>query len=428
MIDIVTWSGEFFYPQYKEVQSISSILNSLRKGQNLLKEVKKEEILDLFEAYSRKLINSSQVNQIEGVPFLTNWLRKGNFSRIVKKNLKSVDYLENFVGERKRIKAQPRGIVCHWIAGNVPTLGIFSLFQSILVGNANIMRIPPESHQVLVALLQVFSGVSLETGLSGQDILKSVGLLYFPRTNNKANHELSQIADSRIVWGGEDSVKSIIKVPKRSHCEDIIFGPKYSLAIFDSKAVESEQFSKYARSLVGDVCLFDQSACTSPHVIFFEKSSKSLSELAQLIATEFTRFTKRYQKTSIDQFIATKIINKRAEYALESSKSVLCPKANDWTILIDDNIQLEEPIESRTIFLKEIESVMDVVPLITRKIQTIGCAIEDKKKLIDFADQVTYQGVSRCVSLGQMNYYDSPWDGILLLSRLVNWVTLYYGS
>ncbi len=71
---------------------------------------------------------------------------------------------------------------------------------------------------------------------------------------------------------------------------------------------------------------------------------------------------------------------------------------------------------------------MDVVPLVTKKVQTIGCAIEDKERLLAFADLATFNGVARCVNVGQMHLYDSPWDGLLLMSRLVHWVTLYYGE
>ncbi len=130
------------------------------------------------------------------------------------------------------------------------------------------------------------------------------------------------------------------------------------------------------------------------------------------------------RKEFINQVTATKIINKRAEYGLSLDKNVICSKSNDWTLLIDNNIRLEEPIQSRTIWIKPVPSVNEILPLITKKIQTIGCAFGDKEKFVQFTDLATYMGVSRCVAPGQMNIFDSPWDGIFFLQRLVNYVTV----
>jgi hypothetical protein len=397
-------------------------------GQEKLRNIKKNDLIDLFNQYSRDLMKNPEVNTIEGVTFLSSWLKKNNFIQIIEKNFKTSEYLEHFVGEKKKIKAQPRGIVCHWIAGNVPTLGLFSLFQSIFVGNINILRIPPKSHDIMIKLLNTFSDTTTDCGISGKNILESIGILYFDKQFQRGNIELSEIADARVVWGGEDAVKSITGISKRAHCEDIIFGPKYSFAVFDKEAIASETFQRYLRFLVSDIYLFDQAACTSPHVIFFERGGKDIKDIIMNLRELFEKQSKRFPKLEIDPFIASKIINIRAQYALDLGKDVICPPENDWTILINNDLCLEEPIESRTIFIKELNSIMEVIPLITKKIQTIGCAVENRGKLLEFANEVTYRGVSRCVNIGQMHLYDSPWDGILLMSQLVNWVTLYYGA
>jgi len=428
MIDIALFGGKIYFPQYKRVKKLAPLLPSIYEGIKKLKKIPKTEILDLFHEYSKNLIKSTEVNKIEGIAFLSSWLKRNNFSQLVAKNFKDPDYLEHFIGDKKRIRAQPRGIACHWIAGNVPTLGLFSLFQSMFVGNANILRIPPKSHETIISLLQVFADTGIDSGLTGSTLLNSVGILYYDKSNTAANIELSDIADIRIVWGGESAVKSITGLPKKAHCEDIIFGPKYSFAVFDKDATISKNFTRYLRFLVSDIFLFDQAACTSPHVVFFEKGLKKLDEVIADLVKSLERAAKQFPKVDIDQFITSKIINMRAQYALDLDKKVICPTENDWTILVNNQIQLEEPIESRTIFVKEVDSVMQIVPLITRKIQTIGCAIEDKDKLEKFADEVTFRGVSRCVNLGQMHLFDSPWDGMLFMSRLVNWVTLYYGK
>jgi hypothetical protein len=428
MIEIVMQAGEFYYPACKETESLKPVLTTIQAGFEALKKIDKGKVIDVLQKFSENVLKDPSTTGIEGVAFLSNWLRKANLMQIVEKNLKDIAYLDHFVGEKKRIKAQPRGIVCHWIAGNVPTLGLFSLFQSMIVGNANILRIPPKSHDTMVRLLKVFASSKIDSELSGSDLLKSTAIIYYERSDRLANEEFSDIADARIVWGGEEAVKSITGLPRQAHCEDVIFGPKYSFAVLDRGAIDSKDLPRTLRSLASDIFLFDQAACTSPHVVFCEKSDAGIATVARLLGDEMGKLAKRYPKTDIDQFIMTKIINARAEYALDPDASVVCSPENDWTILINKRPGLEEPIESRTIFVKEVGSIMDIITHITKKIQTIGCAVDDKAKLLAFADAATFRGVARCVNVGQMHLFDSPWDGMLFMSRLVNWVTLYYGD
>lgn len=399
--------------------------SEIEKHRQLFKDITIEQRIEFFNQFSRNLLHEKDIARLEGVPFLSAWLRKGNLEKIVIKNLGSFEILKDFVGEgRKKIKAQPRGVVCHYIAGNVPTLGLFSMIQSMLVGNSNIVKVPPVSQFMFLELLKILEKTEYD-GIKGEDILKTIALIHIPITDDESNLKFSLTADARIMWGGQVAIDAISKTTKKTYCEDIVFGPKYSFGVVDKKAQESEDFPKLVRQLVNDIIVFDQSACSSPQVIFFEKGPFDLHTIGKKMEEEFKAAAKRFPKILVDQYIASKIINIRAEYSLNPEKDAIFSKENDWTILMDKNMQLEEPIQSRTIFLKQVKSVMDCVDLITHRIQTIGTAIYDKEKLLKFTDAVTYKGVARCVLPGQMNFYDSPWDGIYLLNRLVRWVTLY---
>ncbi|MFX1294016.1 MAG: acyl-CoA reductase [Promethearchaeota archaeon] len=423
-VQVFLYDNTFYEVGQKKIVKLKIIKEKIEKNREILKKIPIDDILDVFQAYSRELIHNSTVNRIEGVAFLANWLRKINLKKVLNNNLGSIEYLNYFVGDgRKKIKAQPRGLVCHWIAGNIPTLGLFSLVQSILVRNSNILRIPEVSQAPFLSLLRVLANIQTPK-LNGYDLLKTVAIIYFPSSDVSINNEFSSIADVRVVWGGEDAVDAITRAKKLSHCEDVVFGPKYSFAVIDKEAQESPDLPKIIRNLVIDIVLFEQSACSSPQVLFFEQENLSLYQIAEIMAKEFQNASKRFPKI-VDQYTATKIIKKRAEYALSLDKHLIFSKANDWTILIDNQLQLEEPVQSRTIFMKPINSVLDVIPLITKKIQTIGVAIYNQTKLLEFTDAATYKGVARCVIPGQMNVYDSPWDGIYLLNRLVRWTTLY---
>ncbi|NVM03296.1 MAG: acyl-CoA reductase [Candidatus Helarchaeota archaeon] len=425
IIQVLFFKNKIYKLNEKTVSDLKEIKSEIEKSREIFKSITIEKIIDLFHQFGRELLHNKEFISFEGVPFLSNWLRKGNIEKIVIKNLGSFKVLKDFIGEgRKKVKAQPRGVICHWIAGNVPTLGFFSLIQSILVGNSNIVKIPPESQFIFLELIKLFGKTEIE-GLKGSDILKTVAVIDFSPSDTKSNLNFSLTADARVIWGGQEAVDAISKTSKMSHCDDIVFGPKYSFGIVDKKAQESEEFPKLIRRFVNDIIIFDQSACSSPQVIFFEKGPLDLESIGKFFEDEFKLASKRFPKNGIDQFIASKIINIRAEYALAPEKKVIASKENDWTILMDDNIRLEEPVQSRTIFLKEVDSVMDCVDLITPRIQTIGTAIYNRNKLLEFTDAVTYKGVARCVLPGQMNFYDSPWDGIYFLNRLVRWVTLY---
>ncbi len=75
-------------------------------------------------------------------------------------------------------------------------------------------------------------------------------------------------------------------------------------------------------------------------------------------------------------------------------------------------------------FVKEIDSIFNLEALITRRIQTVGFAIKDENKIFKFADLVTKAGVDRVINIGNMNDYDCPWDGYLMINELVRWCNL----
>ena len=313
------------------------------------------------------------------------------------------------------------------MAGNVPTLGIYSVLQSILCKNANILRVSVECVSSVYELLVLLDNIEIVyqgNTYSSKVLLKNIALIYFNSDNVNHNSQMSLKADARVVWGGETAVNAITILPKKPTCVDLIFGPKYSFAVFDKSAIESDDFEEYLENLVTDIIAFKQKACSSPQVLFLEKSKLSMEEIAKMLSKKFEKLIKRYTNLDLDESIAAKIINKRGEYSLCLDKSLCTSKGLQYTILIDSELKLEEPITGRTIFIKQVDDILEICPLITKSIQTIGIASKDINKTIDFTDRVTALGVARVVKIGYMNFYDSPWDGRLIMSELVRWCSL----
>lgn len=409
-------------------KDFKDIIDTLKSNWKILNLIPVQAIILIFDEYSRRLSRDKQLLKIEGVPYLSFYFKKSNLEKLINISLKDKKYLNEFVYEEdgKLIKAQGRGIACHWIAGNIDTLAFYSVFQAIIAKNSNLVRVPKKNIQIVARLLKCLDNIEVNYENKiyySKDILKNICLIYFDSTDELLNKEMSFAADARIVWGGEEAVNYIVKLPKKTTCKDVIFGPKYSFAVFDKDIIEGYECQKYIEKFVMDIITFNQKACSSPQVLFVEKSSIPLEKTVKMIGKAFKKIEKRY-KNIVDEATAARIINERGIYSLSLDKQIYCSKGLNYTILINNDIVLEEPVGGRCIFVKEVNSIFDVENLINRRIQTLGFAIKDKSKMLKFADMVTTLGVDRVVSVGIMNIYDSPWDGCFIVNELVRWCSI----
>jgi hypothetical protein len=426
MITCHLLDGEFQTKTYCDFGEIARITNNFRESLTIIPLDALIEILDIL---GKRILKKSSVNSLPGVSYISLWLRRENLNRICKVNYSDNAYLDRFLKNEMNalMMAQPRGLLCHWIAPNMPTLGFFSVVLGILSKNGSIVKMPEEHVDLLLGLLRELSSITVDyEGMtySGKSILDSIAVVTFTSRLLDINKNFSLIADCRIIFGGSDAVRAISRLPCRDHCETIIFGPKYSFIVFEKKYIESDKFKKSLDHIVKDVSVFNQMACSSPHVMFIEKSRYSTEVIALWLQDAFERLPPDLRIQNTSPGLSAKIINSRARYLLSDGKNCLFPGDVGWTILIDYDVCLEEPIQGKCIFLKEIDTVDEVIPLVSHKIQAISIGIEDPVVRDRFTKQVTYRGADRIVNPGSIHDFSLPWDGVLILNRLVRWVTL----
>jgi hypothetical protein len=236
---------------------------------------------------------------------------------------------------------------------------------------------------------------------------------------------MSLAADVKVVWGGAEAVRAISALPRREHCSEIVFGPKYSIGVIDRGRLEGdpEKLEETVAAFVRDVVIFDQRACSSPQTIFVERNERcSLRVVGEIFARQLAKLP---PKPGLDPYTTMQIANVRARWAMDEERDVIASADGaNWTVCLDRDVSLKEAIQSRTIFLTEIDSWRTIIPLLSPKVQTAGVAFGRSEEARAFAEAATQAGVARCVRPGIMNNYESPWDGKLLISQLVRWVTL----
>lgn len=419
------------------VEDLAALAQRLRQGREKLDAYSIDDLIAIVSAAARRWADPASplapLRQ-QGLLFLTSWCEAGNFRSMADRSLRGQrGYLDSFralLGTNRRLmRAQPRGLVAHWLAGNVPLLGMLALAQSIVTRNANLLKAASSFSRVLPALLDAFRGLEVRCVdgrvLRGDDILESIAVVYFSRDESTAAESLSALADVRLAWGGREAVESILNLPKRYGTEDIIFGPKLSFMVLGREAYANPRLlRRVARQAATDASVFDQYACASPHTIFVETGGPvSPKEFAASLATEMAKATIRIPKGPVDAATAAKVQSLRMRY--EFTGELWASAGTEWTVLYDEEWQkgLAEPCYSRTITVRAIPNAIEAAQFAHAGIQTVGTALTDARKL-EFATAASARGVERFPDLGRMTFFDSPWDGLFPMDRFVKWVTL----
>jgi len=201
-----------------------------------------------------------------GVPFLAAFLRSSNLEHLVAREVAAPESLERFTAVgRKSLRILPKGLACHWIAGNVPLLGMFSWALSALVGNANVIRLSSRQEDLVTPLLQLLETASPE----GRRLASETLVVFFDRDDAEAHGVMSEAADVRIAWGGREAIEAIAALPSRWESETIVLGPRVSLAVVDPACMSERVIGRLAT----DIAYFDQLACSSPQYLFVKNDS-----------------------------------------------------------------------------------------------------------------------------------------------------------
>jgi len=413
-------------------EEVIALLKDFRYQENKLINISSINIINFFHEISSywTTLNSksSTIIKENNIGFLIPWLKKSNLEKMFKQNLGKLDVLDR-PNTKIQIKnfGTPKGNIVHWIAGNVPVLGIISLFQGILTKNKNIIKVPKSYMNILPELLDDISTRSFKIGnevISGNDILSCVMVLYIDRDNSKIQSELSKIANVRIAWGGREAIESIVDLPKDIDCNDIIFGPRESLAVISKENISNlEQANDLASKLVSDIVTFDQYGCNSPHNVFVEKGSEiDIHDFSKKIAEQFEIKFKKTKNNRTNWADAYNVLVKRFIYSAKDEYDAIYSDGLEWTILVDKkNNSPNKPVFGRTIFVKEISSINDIKNVLPNRIQTVGYSIPENR-LNDFIFDVANKGALRFSLLGKMSLYENPWDGVFPMHDMVRWI------
>ena len=415
--------------------SKSDPLNKFIEDKHYLLDLKTNDIIEVLNEISKYwLSNNCNVRNLfiqYEMGFLIGWLKKNNQEKLLKINFKNFLALDNPLDSFKEkiiYYARPRGIALHWLAGNVPVLGIISVFQTILTKNKSIVKVPQSFKNILPIILKdLKNNKYFKKNIQKKIdiILRSIIVIYVNKSQIQSIEKLSKIADIRIPWGGAESIHNILKLPKKINCKDIVFGPKVSICLVKKELLQNKKnLKKLSKLVCDDIIPFNQMGCNSPHNLIIESGSRfKLKEIAEAIDREFN-LRNLNSKFINDPLISFNIVSKKLLYQINDKKMVISSDTKNWNIFINnsDVIEIEKPLYKNSLFVSKISNLKKLYKILPNNIQSIGlfCKPKDKKKIIKLLADT---GADRFPDIGKMSLYQNPWDGYLPMQEMVRWVS-----
>lgn len=367
-----------------------------------------DEVCRFLEAVSRELLNEGRIRNYSDVAAYAFWLRKAS-TEILKKRFQ----------EKGTHYSVGRGVAFHIAPSNVPINFAYSLTAGLLMGNANIVRVPSKDFLQTELLC-----MAIQKGLRKYPAVAPYISLVCYGHEKAINDRFSAMCDVRIIWGGDRTITDIRSSQLPPRATEVTFSDRYSLAVINSDAyLRADDKKRVAKRFYNDTYYSDQNACTSPRVVIWtgEKNSEA-KDIFWNDVYEIVRGQYDYQ----DIFGVNKLC-----FLYEAASVGLAVEQIDTPDNLVTRIHvrnLEDGLvdyfgNTGYFYEYDCKKLPEIYPLCKNgRCQTIGFYgnADDLLELLDAG----FKGVDRIVPLGNMMDFDLLWDGYDLTEHLTRKITV----
>lgn len=361
------------------------------------------DILDFISRLSEFLRKDASAKTYPDVMSLAFWCRKSNIAKISK----------NLIHKEIRLG---RGLTFHIAPSNIPVNFAFSFLFSLLAGNANIVRVPTKPFPQI----DIICNAIQEILKSFPEIEKRTAFVRYI-ADEEQTIDFSMQADTRMIWGGDETISFIRKLPTKPRCIDIVFADRYSLAILNGESIlnaSEQEIRRLAENFYNDTWLMDQNACSSPQIILWHKDIKEARERFWEAAKIYAANCYHIQAASaVDKLTqaCSDAINIEGIKEIKLVGSLLYRAELEY--LPSSNL---ENFRGYCGYFYEcpIKSLDEFINLITEKMQSLIYYREDPDILRKIVIDNQLRGIDRIVPVGKAMDIGPIWDGYDILGML----------
>jgi hypothetical protein len=365
-----------------------------------------DEICQFLSVFSQSLMADKEAKTYPDVITFGFFCRKGNIERL-KEIYKT--QIPNRLG---------RGVTFHIAPSNVPINFAYSLVCGLLSGNSCIVRAPtkpfPQTGIVCRVIQQVLKNDAFRT------LKDHIAIVRYDHDDDITAH-FSSLCDVRIIWGGDDTIREIRKIPIPPRAFDLTFADRYSLCVINAPAyLEKCDPVKTAQDFYNDTYLYDQNACSSPRLMVWIGSHEAIREAKRKFWDAVHESIK--ERYTLESVIAVDKLTALCHCAIEQ-RGVTLEEMPDHLI---DRIRIETLSPDLDqyqcaggSFLEYDDQNLDALAtIITRKHQTCSYIGFHPEDLREWALSNRLSGIDRFVPVGKTAEFGLVWDGYDLISFL----------
>jgi len=310
-----------------------------------------------------------------------------------------------------------RGILFHITPSNVPVNFAYSLAAGLLAGNLNIIRVPTGEFAQVAIIIKAFEKVLESAEFAA--IAPFVNFLRYER-DDEINAYLSSLCDVRIIWGGDNAIAEIRRAPLNPRSFDITFADRYSIcAINTGPYIKAAHQDKIAQDFYNDTYLFDQNACTSPHLVIWVGRDGEIVKAKDIFWTALHKVVS--EKYSLQPVQA--VAKLTAFYKAAVDMQVMLESSPDNLIVRTKLNKLSKGMENYRCpggYFTEysVSSLAEIIPILNRKYQTLAYYGFSKEELQRLFRNHRFYGIDRIVPIGKTTDFSLVWDGYNLINTL----------
>ena len=388
---------EFLYPKEIDIEVFAK---------NSSFEPFSDDVVNYLDSLSKELNKDPNLRIYPDVATFGFFCRRANIISLKKKQ-PSYDILR--LG---------RGLVFHVAPSNVAVNFAYSLVSGLLAGNINIVRVPSknlEQIRIICDAIQRLSKIN-----EHKFIASRIALVRYDRTSS-ATAYFSSICDVRVIWGGDETIAQIRrnKIPARSF--DITFADRYSLCVINADEYISEESpNKIAQGFYNDTYLFDQNACTAPHLLIWLGRKININKAKDKFWNSLYDFAK--QKYSVQPVIAvdklTSFYNQSVH--MDQVTKIATPDNLIWRVELKELLKNIDSYRCNSGYFSEYNatSLSEINNIVDSKYQTLAYYGISAEELNKFMMLEKPKGIDRIVPIGKTSDFSLNWDGIDLIKTL----------